>query len=197
MQIKFIFDIASPNAYLSHKVIPDFENKYDVKFDYFVCLLGGIFKLSNNKPPMIANAEIPLKYNYFGQEIIRFAKFHQLTNFKMNPHFPINTLIIQRGALAAQERGNFAEYVDCIAKGMWEEEKNFNDIEILKSYLLQNKINGEEILEQAATPEIKQKLIDNTSKAYEMGAFGVPTFLLVRKCFLVRKHLEKCQTFFN
>ena len=54
MQIKFIFDIASPNAYLSHKVIPDFENKYDVKFDYFVCLLGGIFKLSNNKPPMIS-----------------------------------------------------------------------------------------------------------------------------------------------
>ena len=197
MQIKFIFDIASPNAYLSHKVIPDFEKKYDVKFDYFVCLLGGIFKLSNNKPPMIANAEIPLKFNYFGQEITRFAKFHQLTNFKMNPHFPINTLNIQRGALAAQERGNFVEYVDCVAKGMWEEEKNFNDIEILKNYLLQNKINGEEILEQAATPEIKQKLIDNHLKHTKWVLLEFQLFLLGRKCFLVRKHLEKCQTFFN
>ena len=195
MQIKFIFDIASPNAYLSHKVIPSFEKKYDVKFDYFVCLLGGIFKLSNNKPPMIANAEIPLKNHYFGQEITRFAKFHQLTNFKMNPHFPINTLIIQRGALAAQERGNFAEYVDCIAKGMWEEEKNFNDIEILKNYLLQNKIDGEEILEQAATPEIKQKLIDNTSKAYEMGAFGVPTFFVGKEMFFGKEAFREMPDF--
>tara|TARA_B100000886_G_scaffold323887_1_gene268066 strand:+ start:1006 stop:1596 length:591 start_codon:yes stop_codon:yes gene_type:complete len=195
MEIKFIFDIASPNAYLSYKVIPDFEKKYDVKFDYFICLLGGIFKLSNNKPPMIANAEIPHKNNYFGQEITRFVKFHQLLDFKMNPHFPINTLNIQRGALAAQNRGNFTEYLDCIAKGMWEEEKNFNDIEILKNYLLQNDINGKEILELAATPEIKQKLIDNTSKAYEMGVFGVPTFFVGKEMFFGKEAFREIPDF--
>ena len=67
MQIKFIFDIASPNAYLSHKVIPDFEKKYDVKFDYFVCLLGGIFKLSNNglfSNFFIFNCILPLKLSF-------------------------------------------------------------------------------------------------------------------------------------
>jgi len=195
MQIKFIFDIASPNAYLSHKVIPDFEKKYNVKFDYFICLLGGIFKLSNNKPPMIANLEIPLKNNYFGQEIERFAKFHKLDNFKMNPHFPVNSLNIQRGALVAQDKGNFYEYIDCVAKGMWEEGKNFNDIEILKNYLLQNGIDGEAILDLASTKEIKQKLIDNTSTAFEMGVFGIPTFFVGSEMFFGKEAFREIPDF--
>ena len=78
---------------------------------------------------------------------------------------------------------------------MWEEEKNFNDIEILKNYLLQNKIDGEEILEQAATPEIKQKLIDNTSKAYEMGAFGVPTFFVGKEMFFGKEAFREMPDF--
>ena len=78
---------------------------------------------------------------------------------------------------------------------MWEEEKNFNDIEILKNYLLQNKINGEEILEQAATPEIKQKLIDNTSEAYEMGAFGVPTFFVGKEMFFGKEAFREMPDF--
>ena len=78
---------------------------------------------------------------------------------------------------------------------MWEEEKNFNDIEILKNYLLQNKIDGEEILEQATTPEIKQKLIDNTSKAYEMGAFGVPTFFVGKEMFFGKEAFREMPDF--
>ena len=78
---------------------------------------------------------------------------------------------------------------------MWEEEKNFNDIEILKNYLLQNKIDGEEIREQAATPEIKKKLIDNTSKAYEMGAFGVPTFFVGKEMFFGKEAFREMPDF--
>ena len=81
VKIKFVYDIASPNGYLCHKVIPDFEAKHSVKFDYFICLLGGIHKLSNNTPPMVAYAEIPNKNSYFSKEIERFAKFHKIENY--------------------------------------------------------------------------------------------------------------------
>ena len=195
MQIKFIFDIASPNAYLSHKVIPDFEKKYDVKFDYFVCLLGGIFKLSNNKPPMIANAEIPLKYNYFGQEITRFAKFHQLTNFKMNPHFPINTVTIQRGLLAAKKLDCEKEYIDVVAKGMWEEEVNLGDKEILEEFLTKKSLPGKDILELTSDDQIKQQLIENTQKAVDAGVFGVPTFILNEEVFFGKEALREIPDF--
>ena len=194
-EVDFYFDFASPNAYLSHKVMQSIKDKTGATVNYIPVLLGGIFKLTNNKPPMEQFFGVKNKNEYQNIEMQRFIKRHGLHDFKMNPHFPINTLNIQRGALAAQERGNFAEYVGCIAKGMWEEEKNFNDIEILKNYLLQNKIDGEEILEQAATPEIKQKLIDNTSKAYEMGAFGVPTFFVGKEMFFGKEAFREMPDF--
>ena len=178
MQIKFIFDIGSPNAYLSHKVIPSFEKKYDVKFDYFVCLLGGIFKLSNNKPPMIANAEIPLKNHYFGQEITRFAKFHQLTKFKMNPHFPVISLQIVRGAIAAEMDGYLEDYIEKVLVHMWEEPKKMDDPEVIKAAFEESGFDSEKLLEQMQDPDVKTKLISNTEDAVKRGLFGIPTFFI-------------------
>ena len=189
MQIKFIFDIASPNAYLSHKVIPDFEKKYDVKFDYFVCLLGGIFKLSNNKPPMIANAEIPLKYNYFGQEITRFAKFHQLTNFKMNPHFPVISLQIIRGAVAAEMDGYLEDYIDKVLVHMWEEPKKMDDPEVIKSAFEESGLDAEKLISQMQDADVKAKLIANTEAAAERGVFGIPTFFVGEEMYFGKDNL--------
>ena len=60
----------------------------------------------------------------------------------------------------------------------------------------ENIINdGEKILEQATTPEIKQKLIDNTSKAYEMGAFGVPTFFVGKEMFFGKEAFREMPDF--
>ena len=92
MKIKFIFDIASPNSYLCHKVIPEFEAKHSVEFEYIPCLLGGIFKLTNNQPPMIAFSEIKNKADYMNLEIKRFINFHKIEEFQFNPFFPINTI---------------------------------------------------------------------------------------------------------
>tara|TARA_Y100001970_G_scaffold250273_1_gene321878 strand:+ start:1840 stop:2439 length:600 start_codon:yes stop_codon:yes gene_type:complete len=183
LKIKFIFDVASPNGYLSHKVVPAFEKKYNVQFDYKICLLGGIHKLSNNQSPIISYAEIPNKSSYFNKEIERFIKFHNLEKFQMNPHFPINTLQIQRAALVAQELGVLKEYIDVVCKGMWEEGMNFGDQLILTEYLNNNNLDGTLILNQSSEPHIKQKLIENTESAVEMGAFGVPTFFIENEIF--------------
>ena len=101
MKVDFIFDVASPNAYLTHKVIPGIETRTGASFNYIPCLLGGIFKITNNQAPMIAFNGILNKLEYQNIEIQRFVKKHGLNKFTMNPHFPINTIQIQRGALAA------------------------------------------------------------------------------------------------
>ena len=191
VKIKFVYDIASPNGYLCHKVIPNFEEKYSVKFDYLICLLGGIHKLSNNTSPMIAYAEIPNKNSYFSNEIQRFIKFHKIENFQMNPHFPINTLTIQRGALVAEEMGILMDYVDVMAKGMWEEKINLGDKDILIDYLNNNSLEGSDIIEQTSSDEIKQKLIKNTEEAVAMGAFGVPTFFIEKQMFWGKEALRE------
>ena len=92
MKVDFIFDFASPNAYCCHKVIPEIENRTDIKFNYIHCLLGGIFKLTNNQAPMIQFSEIKNKLDYEGIEMERFMQKHSLDKFKMNSNFPITTL---------------------------------------------------------------------------------------------------------
>ena len=93
MNVDFIFDFASPNAYLCHKAIQNLEKNHDIKFNYVPCLLGGIMKLSNNQPPMVTLAEIPNKMKYeFDTAFNRFMREHSITKFKMNEHFPVNTI---------------------------------------------------------------------------------------------------------
>ena len=145
---------------------------------------------------MIANAEIPNKFNYFDVEIKRFVELHKLTKFCLNPHFPINTLTMQRGALVAQEEGFLIEYIDCIAAGMWEDKKDMGDIEILINHLNKSGLSGEKILERTSEPEVKQKLIKNTEDAVSAGAFGVPTFFLHNQIFWGKEALREMPDYF-
>ena len=100
MNVDFIFDFASPNAYLCHKAIIQLEKKHEIKFYYTPCLLGGLMKLSNNQPPMIAFGEIPNKMKYeFDTAFNRFMREYQIDNFKMNEHFQIINLILSHKSI--------------------------------------------------------------------------------------------------
>ena len=105
--VQFLFDFGSPNAYLCHRVIPGIEARSGLRFDYVPVLLGGLFKLANPRSPAEANAAIPLKRAYEDLELRRFVQRHGLARYRMNPHFPVNTLQIMRGAVAAQGLGCF------------------------------------------------------------------------------------------
>ena len=108
--VDFIFDFASPNAYLCHKVIPSIEAKTGVTFNYIHCLLGGIFKITNNQAPMISFANIQNKLEYESLEMQRFIDKYALSKFTMNSNFPITTVTLQRGGLVAEEQGCGAAY---------------------------------------------------------------------------------------
>ena len=193
MQIKFIFDIASPNAYLSHKVIPDFEKKYDVKFDYFVCLLGGIFKLTNNQPPMVAFAGIKNKLDYDGVEMQRFINKHNLSDFKMNPNFPVITLQIMRAAVVAEKEGFLMDYVQKITRSMWEREKKMDDPEVIKAEYDHWGFDSSLLMDGMNDPDIKSSLMDKTSEAVERGVFGIPTFFVGNEMFFGKDRLGQVE----
>src|SRR5207248_816784 len=110
MGIESLFDFGSPNAYLSHKVIPEIEKRTGERFEYVPVLLGGIFKLTNNKPPMVAFGGIKNKMDYEMLETRRFIARHGLIQFKFNPNFPVNTLTVMRMAVAAQMAGDLPRY---------------------------------------------------------------------------------------
>ena len=195
MKVDFIFDVASPNMYFCHKLIPDFKERTGVEFEYIPCLLGGIMKLSGNQPPFVAFAEIPNKNKYQLIEIERFIKQHQLKEFKFNSNFPMNTVQIQRGALAAIELGIFDEYLEIILEAMWEKNLNLADIDTFQSTLSENNIDVGSIMEIITSQDCKDKLIANTTDAVNRGAFGVPTFFFENQIFFGKDHLHQLEEY--
>ena len=124
---EFLFDFASPNSYMCHKLIPAIEDRTGVRLAYQPSFLGGLFKLANNRPPFEAFAQVPSKMAYERLEMQRFVARHRLQAFKFNPHFPISTLPLMRGAVAAQQLNCFERYVDTVFVAMWERGLKMDD----------------------------------------------------------------------
>ena len=196
MKVDFIFDFASPNAYFCHRVIPEIEKRTGATFNYIPCLLGGIFKITNNQAPMMAFNGITNKLEYQNIEIQRFIKKHNLADFTMNSFFPVMTLQLQRGAIAATSLNVFDEYLEAIFKGMWEKGLNLADQEVLINLLTaETQIDISDLVEKMQTQEIKDQLIQNTSNAVERGAFGIPTFFADDEIFFGKDSLGDLEEF--
>tara|TARA_B100001250_G_scaffold413994_1_gene450128 strand:- start:2464 stop:3066 length:603 start_codon:yes stop_codon:yes gene_type:complete len=197
MIVDFIFDVASPNTYFAHKLIPDFEKRTGVRFKYIPCLLGGIHKLSNNQPPFIAYADSKNKSAYQMIEVERFVKQHKLTRYKFNSYFPPVTIQVQRGAIAAQELNIFDEYFECVISAMWENDKNISDIDVLKGILEEKNFDVNSIIKIITSQDCKDKLIANTDNAVLRGAFGAPTFFFDDQIFFGKDHLYQLEEYIN
>ncbi|MGB6555496.1 MAG: 2-hydroxychromene-2-carboxylate isomerase [Candidatus Binataceae bacterium] len=190
IKVEFHFDFGSPNAYLSHLVIPEVEKRTGVKFEYIPVLLGGVFKMTNNRSPAESLAGIKNKPDYERLETARFIRRHGITRFKSNPFFPVNTLILMRGAIAAQSLGLFERYVDEVYRHMWAEPKKMDDPAILHAALDQSGLPTERILELAQAQNVKNQLLENTKHSVERGTFGSPTFFVGNEIFFGKDRLR-------
>lgn len=190
----FYFDFGSPNAYFVHRVIPGIEQRTGIRFDYRPVLLGGLFKLSGNQAPMVAFAGVPKKLAYEWRESERFMARHGLTRFSMNPHFPINTLALMRGAVAAKVEGEavFSAYVEAMFHFMWEEPRKLDDPEVLRATFAEAGIPPV-LLERMQDPAIKAQLSANTDAAYANGVFGIPSFLVGGELFFGKQCLREIE----
>jgi len=191
--IDFIFDFASPNAYFAHHALKGVSERTGAALNYIPCLLGGIFKSTGNQAPMMAFAGIKGKNEYGMLEIQRFIKKHELTKFRMNENFPVNTVMLIRGALVAERDGRLMEYIEAGTECMWEDNQKMDDKDVFVSALTGKGFDGAAILEGTQDPAIKQKLIDNTSTAVERGAFGIPTFYVGDEMFFGKERLDQVE----
>lgn len=188
--VEFLFDFGSPNAYLCHKVIPSIEARTGVRFTYLPILLGGLFKLANNRSPVEAFAAIPNKLAYDRLEMRQFVTRHGLKEFKLNPHFPVNTLQIMRGAVAAQRLGCFEPYVDLMFAAMWERGLKMDEPAAIAAVLTEGGMDAERLIQTAQEPEVKGQLMAKTQASHDRGAFGSPTFFVRDEMFFGKERLK-------
>jgi 2-hydroxychromene-2-carboxylate isomerase len=189
-RVEFHFDFGSPNAYLAHLVIPEIERRTGAKFEYVPVLLGGVFKLTGNRSPAEAFAGIKNKPEYERLETERFLKRHAITGYRRNPFFPVNTLMVMRGAIAAQNLGVFERYVDEIYRHMWSEPKKLDDPAVWRAVLQEAGFDAPRFEALVQDADIKQRLIANTERSVERGTFGSPTFFVGDEIFFGKDRLR-------
>jgi len=189
-KVQFLFDFGSPNAYLADLVIPKIEQRTGVKFDYVPILLGGIFKATNNASPAVTLKDVKNKREYGGIEMRRFIQRHGITTFKFNPFFPVNTLQLMRGAVAAQAEGMFQPYFKAVYHHMWEAPKKMDDPAVMRDALVSSGVNADKIIARSQDQDVKNKLVELTQDAVERGAFGSPTFFVGDEMFFGKDQLR-------
>ena len=191
--VDFIFDFGSPNAYLAYKVLPEILARTGAEQKLLPCLLGGIFKATGNSSPIVAYAGVPAKLKYQMVEIRRFVAKHRLTKFKMNPNFPINTLLLMRGLTGVMMEGDASNYVETVLRGMWEDGLKMDDSDVVTALLNGAGMDGAQILGRAQEPDVKQKLAENTESAVARGAFGIPTFFVGSEMYFGKDKLAQVE----
>jgi len=189
-KVEFMFDFGSPNAYLAERVITDVERRTGVKFEYVPVLLGGIYKLTGNSSPADYLRGIKNKPEFQELETQRFVRRHNITKFRKSPFFPVNTLQLMRGAVAAQFGGEFEPYFRAAYHHMWEEPKKMDDPQVAREALISSGIDFDRLFARAQRPDVKNRLLELTQDAVNRGAFGSPTFFVNNEMFFGKDQLR-------
>jgi 2-hydroxychromene-2-carboxylate isomerase len=193
LKVEFHFDFGSPNAYLAELVLPEIERRTGVKFEYVPVLLGGVYKATGNMSPFDSLRGIKNKPEYNAVETQRFLRRHNITKFKPNPFFPVNTLTLMRSAVAAQFESLFEGYFRAAYHHMWVEPKKMDDPAVFREAFLSSGVDIDRLIARAQQDDVKQKLITNTSDAVARGSFGSPTFFVGKEIFFGKDRLHNVE----
>ena len=191
--IEFVFDFASPNGYLAYKAIVPIAARHGAQIKILPCLLGGIFKETGNQAPMITFAKIKGKLEYERVEFARYLERYKLTDFKFNPHFPVNTVMLMRGAVVAQMEDALERYVEAGLKMMWEDGLKMDDPEVFVAALSDAGFDGPHFAARIQEDAVKARLFENTAAAVERGAFGVPTFYVDGEMYFGKERMAQIE----
>ncbi|MGE0737132.1 MAG: 2-hydroxychromene-2-carboxylate isomerase [Alphaproteobacteria bacterium] len=184
-EIEFFFDVGSPTSYLAYTQLPKLGRETKNRIVFRPMLLGAVFQATGNASPMM----VPAKARYMLDDMVRAAQKFGVP-FVMNKHFPINTLHLMRGALAAGEDGWLMQYCNVVFSGMWVQNLNMGDPEVVARALTDAGLDAATIAAKAGQTWIKEKLKANTDEAIERGVFGAPTFFVRGQMFFGQDRID-------
>jgi 2-hydroxychromene-2-carboxylate isomerase len=184
--IDFYFDFGSPTAYLAYRRLQQLQSQYQCQINYHPVLLGGLFKATGNSSPVMVAAKATYMMSH---DLPRFVALYDVP-FKSNPHFPINTLHLMRGAVALLKQDQFATYMDTVFNAIWVNSENMGDAETVAKVLTNAGLDAQQIIASTQEPEVKAALIDSTEAAVKRGCFGAPTMFIGDEMFFGQDRMQ-------
>lgn len=186
--IEVYFDVGSPASYLAWTQLPALAQRHNANLVWKPMLLGGVFKATGNQSP----GTIPAKGRYTHMDMQRYAKAYGVT-LNFNPYFPINTLMLMRGAVAYLETEWFQDYLNAVFTGLWVKELDMNQPEVVAKVLAAADFDPQDLLAKCNEPAVKDILKHITEEAVERGVFGAPTMFVDGEMFFGQDRLEQVE----
>jgi len=183
--LEFWFDYGSPASYLAYTQVPLIAQRTGAALVYRPMLLGGVFKATGNHSPV----DIAPKGAWMMADLPRFAKRYRVP-YARNPNFPINTLNLMRGAIAAENEGRLVPYSDAMFRAMWVDQRNMEDPVVIGAVLRAAGFDPAAMLAAIGTAEVKDRLRANTEEAVARGVFGAPTCFVGKEMFFGQDRLD-------
>ena len=185
--LEFYFDLGSPATYLAYTQLPSLCEQTGCQLIYQPMLLGGVFKATGNASP----ATIPAKGRYMFQDLARYARRYGVP-FRLNPHFPINTLLLMRAVtgIQRQQPERFLDFIDCLFQAIWVDGRNLNDPATVAAVLSEHGFDPDTVLALTADEDVKAALKDNTEQAIRRGVFGAPSMFVDDQLFFGQDRLD-------
>ena len=190
--IELLFDFVSPNAYLVWQPIKALAERQAANLEVTPVFLGGMHTLTGNAPPMIRDADVKGKNEYARLEMNRFIHKHGLDKWQMNPHFPFNSISLQRMLLSVSSDKRI-DLIDALMPGIWEQQIDVSDTETIREILEKAGFDTESLFAGTQDPAIKDQLKTNTENAVARGAFGIPTFFIGEEMFFGKERLGQLE----
>ncbi|MET0312392.1 MAG: 2-hydroxychromene-2-carboxylate isomerase [Burkholderiaceae bacterium] len=180
---EFFFDVGSPAAYIAYTQLHTLAGEVKLR----PMLLGGVFHATGNHSP----TTVPAKGSYMMDDLSRFAKRYGV-QFNNNPHFPINTLMLMRGATGLQMRdeAKLVPYLDAVFRAIWVDGQDMNDPQVVGKVLHGAGFDPTALLALTQEAAVKDELKRVTQEAIDRGAFGAPTFFAGGQMFWGQDRLD-------
>ena len=195
--IEYIFDFAAPNGYLAWYPLKDVAARTGVSLTVTPVFLGGMHKLTGNSPPMMRDADVKGKVPYAALEFQRFLDRHDMTRFRMHPALPFNSILLQRVLVAASGEEERQGLVEALLPAVWERNIDCGDVEAVGQELDNAGFDAGRLLAATQDAEIKAKLAENTERAVERGAFGIPTFFVGGEMWFGKERLGQLEEYLS
>ena len=191
--VEFIFDIAAPNGYLAWYPLKDIAARTGARLEVTPVFLGGMHKLTGNAPPMIRDAGVKGKVAYAALEFQRFVDRHGMHQFRMHPALPFNSILLQRVLAAAADEAQRQALVEALLPAVWQRNIDCSDADAVGAELTQAGFDAPALLAAAQDPAVKARLAQNTERAVERGAFGIPTFFVDGEMWFGKERLGQLE----
>ncbi|MBX7533457.1 2-hydroxychromene-2-carboxylate isomerase [Qipengyuania sp. 1XM1-15A] len=193
--LEFILDLAAPNGYLAWYPLKEIAGRTGAKLVVTPVFLGGMHKMTGNSPPMMRDADVKGKVPYAALEFRRFLDRHAMDRFSMHPDLPFNSILLQRILVAAKDQDEMQALVDLFQPAVWERNIDCGDVDAVREVLESGGFDADRLLSATQDAAVKQKLAENTEKAVERGAFGIPTFFVGDEMWFGKERLGQLEDY--